>query len=53
MTVIDLRTELIAWYERKGYSNTRLEIAFNEDEISGKHLQSLNFTVLEKYIIIK
>ena len=50
MTVIDVRTELIAWYERKGYTNTNKKIAFKEDDISGKHLQSLTFTVLEKFI---
>lgn len=50
MTVIDVRTELIAWYERKGYTNTNKKIAFKEDDISGKHLQSLTFTELEKFI---
>jgi N-acetylglutamate synthase-like GNAT family acetyltransferase len=50
MTVIDARTDLIAWYERNGYANTNITIPFEEDAISGKHLQKLSFTVLEKYL---
>jgi N-acetylglutamate synthase-like GNAT family acetyltransferase len=50
MTVIDARADLIAWYERNGYTNTNITIPFEEDTISGKHLQKLSFTVLEKYV---
>ncbi len=50
MTVIDARTDLIAWYERNGYTNTHITIPFEEDAISGKHLQKLRFTLLEKYV---
>lgn len=50
MTVISIRTELIAWYNRHGYAHTGKQQAFDEDGISGKHLQPLSFVVLEKKI---
>lgn len=50
MTVIDVRTDLIAWYERRGYKNTHQIIPFVQDAVSGTHLQKLQFTVLEKII---
>lgn len=52
MTVINVRTELINWYERHGYINTHKLIPFNEDGEHGKHLQELYFTELVKYIKI-
>ncbi len=50
MSVISLRTELINWYVRHGYTDTGKRIPFIEDSVTGKHLQSLEFMVLEKYI---
>ncbi len=51
MSVISLRTELIDWYKRNGYLDTLKRIPFNEDGITGKHLQKLEFCILEKIII--
>ena len=48
MTVIDVREELIHWYKRHGYADTGERKPFEEDGISGKHLQKLQFMVLEK-----
>lgn len=48
MTVISARTELIDWYKRHGYQDTGERKAFVEDGITGKHLQRLEFMVLEK-----
>ncbi len=50
MSVITLRKELIKWYERYGYSDTGKRIPFVEDSITGKHLQPLEFMILEKSI---
>jgi ribosomal protein S18 acetylase RimI-like enzyme len=50
MTVISLRTELIAWYKKHGYELTGKTLPFHEDGISGKHLQALEFEVLEKLL---
>ncbi len=50
MTVITARTELINWYKRNGYADTGERKPFVEDEISGKHLQPLEFMVLEKLL---
>jgi len=50
MTVISVRTELIDWYIRHGYHDTGERKAFEEDNITGKHLQQLEFAVLEKPI---
>lgn len=50
MSVISLRTDLIAWYKRHGYIDTGERKPFEEDEITGKHLQKLNFMILEKYL---
>jgi ribosomal protein S18 acetylase RimI-like enzyme len=51
MSVISVRTELIDWYKRHGYADTGERKPFIEDEISGKHLQPLEFIVLEKFIL--
>jgi ribosomal protein S18 acetylase RimI-like enzyme len=48
MHVVSIRTELIDWYKRHGYIETGERKPFNEDGISGKHLQVLEFMVLEK-----
>jgi len=48
MTVISVRTELIDWYKRHGYADTGRKKSFEEDGVSGKHLQQLEFVVLEK-----
>lgn len=50
MSVISLRTELIDWYKRHGYADTGERIRFEEDGITGKHLQKLEFMILEKAI---
>lgn len=48
MHVISIRTELIDWYKRHGYIDTGKRIPFEEDGVTGKHLQKLEFMVLEK-----
>lgn len=48
MTVITARTELIAWYERHGYTDTGARKEFVEDSVSGKHLTKLEFMFLRK-----
>lgn len=48
MTVISVRKELVGWYKRHGYVDTGERKAFEEDGVSGKHLQQLEFVVLEK-----
>jgi ribosomal protein S18 acetylase RimI-like enzyme len=50
MSVISLRTELINWYQRHGYKHTGRREAFIEDDVSGKHLQQLEFMLMEKII---
>jgi ribosomal protein S18 acetylase RimI-like enzyme len=51
MSVISVRSELIAWYQRHGYKDTGERKAFVEDAVSGKHLQSLEFMFLEKRMV--
>jgi GNAT superfamily N-acetyltransferase len=48
MTVISVRAELIAWYNRNGYLPTGELIPFHEDSLTGNHLQPLFFAVLVK-----
>jgi ribosomal protein S18 acetylase RimI-like enzyme len=48
MTVISVRSELIDWYKRYGYVDTGERKPFVEDGLTGKHLQQLEFMVLEK-----
>lgn len=50
MSVISVRTELINWYKRHGYLDTGERKPFVEDELTGKHLQFLEFMILEKTI---
>jgi ribosomal protein S18 acetylase RimI-like enzyme len=48
MTVIDVRKELIAWYERNGYSDTGKREPFPADGRFGMPKVPLEFAVLEK-----
>jgi len=48
MSVISARVELIDWYKRHGYADTGERKPFTEDGITGKHLQPLEFMILEK-----
>ena len=50
MTVITVREELIAWYERNGYQKTGKVLPFPVDERYGIPTQSLEMLVLEKYL---
>ena len=50
MTVITVRTDLIAWYEKKGYQKTGRVLPFPVDERFGIPTQSLEMMVLEKQI---
>ena len=51
MTVISIRHELIDWYKRHGYIDTGERKKFIEDAVSGKHLQPLEFMVMEKLLV--
>ena len=51
MSVISVRTELINWYQRHGYSDTGERKPFVEDAVTGKHLQQLEFMTLEKSLL--
>ena len=51
MHVVSLRSELIHWYLRHGYVETGETKPFNEDGITGKHLQKLEFIVLQKSLL--
>jgi ribosomal protein S18 acetylase RimI-like enzyme len=50
MTVISVRNELIAWYERNGYRNTGKTEPFPQDGRFGTPRQSIHFVVLEKQL---
>lgn len=51
MTVIGLRTELIAWYQRNGYQDTGKRLPFPEsNDFHPLTLEPLTFMVLEKKI---
>lgn len=50
MTVIDIRYELIAWYERHGYVKNGETKPFPEDEKFGRPNQPIEFVVLKKMI---
>ncbi len=50
MTVISVREELIAWYERNGYEKTGKVLPFPVDERYGIPTQPLEMLVLEKYL---
>lgn len=51
MHVISLRSELVAWYIRHGYTDTGKRIPFEEDGLTGKHLRKLEFMMLEKQLL--
>jgi len=50
MTVISVRTELIAWYERHGYHLTGKRIPFTPNARYERAMQELEFVVMEKAI---
>jgi ribosomal protein S18 acetylase RimI-like enzyme len=50
MTVISVRHELIAWYERKGYRTTGEKSPFPKDPRFGIPKQALEFVVMEKEV---
>lgn len=50
MSVISVRHELINWYKRHGYAETGERKPFREDGITGRHLQPLEFIILEKSV---
>lgn len=50
MTVISVRSELIAWYERRGYQPTGEKRDFPSDPKFGIQKQALEFVVLEKQL---
>ncbi len=50
MSVISVRNELIDWYKRNGYAETGERKPFVEDNLTGRHLQLLEFMILEKQI---
>lgn len=51
MTVITVRHELIAWYERRGYRSTGEIKPFPNDPSFGLPKQPLEFTVMRKEIV--
>ena len=50
MTVISVRNELIAWYERNGYKKTEKREPFPSDGRFGSPRQPLEFIYLEKQL---
>jgi len=50
MSVISVRTELINWYGCHGYHDTGERKPFAEDGLTGRHLQPLEFMLMEKAI---
>jgi len=50
MSVISVRTELINWYKRHGFTDTGERKPFTEDALTGKHLQALEFMIMEKSV---
>ena len=50
MTVITVREELIAWYEKNGYKRTDRVLPFPVDEKFGIPTQPLEMIVLEKQV---
>ncbi|MEO6252625.1 MAG: GNAT family N-acetyltransferase [Ferruginibacter sp.] len=51
MHVVSVRTELINWYKRHGYRDTGERKPFTEDGMTGKHLQVLEFMIMEKSLV--
>jgi ribosomal protein S18 acetylase RimI-like enzyme len=52
MQVISAREELINWYIRNGYKATGERKPFIEDGLTGKHLEPLEFMIMEKSIVL-
>jgi ribosomal protein S18 acetylase RimI-like enzyme len=50
MTVITKRTELIAWYERRGYRQTGEHKPFPADPKFGIQKEPLEFLIMEKHL---
>lgn len=50
MTVITVRQDLIAWYEKNGYQRTGKVLPFPVDERFGIPTQPLEMMVLEKQV---
>lgn len=50
MTVITIREDLIAWYEKNGYKRTEKVLPFPVDERFGIPTQPLEMIVLEKQV---
>jgi ribosomal protein S18 acetylase RimI-like enzyme len=50
ITVISVRSELIAWYERRGYKQTGRIEPFPDDAKSGIPNQPLQFVVMKKLL---
>lgn len=50
MRVVSVRSELIDWYKRHGYADTGRRDPFEDDGTSGRHLQKLEFMVMEKQL---
>lgn len=50
MTVITVREDLIAWYEKNGYQRTGKVLPFPVDERFGIPIQPLEMVVLEKQV---
>ncbi|WP_295905493.1 GNAT family N-acetyltransferase [uncultured Bdellovibrio sp.] len=52
MTVISVRTELIAWYEKHGFRNTgeKKPFPYGDERFGIPKVKNLEFTVLEKKI---
>lgn len=52
MTVISIRTELIAWYEKHGFRNTKetKPFPYGDERFGIPKVQGLQFTVLEKKV---
>ena len=50
MTVINLRTELIAWYERRGYQQTGATLPFPFSETSGETTRDFHLVEMRKRV---
>jgi ribosomal protein S18 acetylase RimI-like enzyme len=51
MTVINVRTELIAWYERRGYRLTGATIPFPFSETSGETTRNFHLSEMRKDLV--
>ncbi len=53
MTVISARTELIAWYARRGYQDTGVRKPFPTDPAFGIPRQPIEFIVMHKNLVAR